>query len=425
LSEVANRAERAGGPDLDAARRDYAALCAKGLSLDLTRGKPSPEQLDLCADLLRLPAGTDVRAADGTDCRNYGGLRGLPELRAIFGELLGIPADRLLAGGNASLAFMHDIVAQALLSPLPGAKRRWVDEPEVRFLCPAPGYDRHFAITERFGITMVPIELTGEGPDMTVVEELVASDPRVKGMWCVPRYSNPTGEVYSDECVRRLAAMPAAAPDFRLFWDDAYAIHHLTAEPAEIPPILPLCEEAGHPDRAFVFASTSKVTMAGAGVSFVGSSPANLDWFVGLMAKQTIGPDKVNQLRHARFFGDAAGVLRHMERQRELLAPKFAVVRDVLAAELGPLGVAEWTTPRGGYFVSLYVPDGCAREVVRLAKAAGVALTPAGAAFPGGHDPRDRHIRLAPSFPSVAEVREAMTAVAVCVRLAVAERAKG
>ncbi len=423
MSELANDSRRSAVPDLDAARRDYAALCARGLSLDLTRGKPSPEQLDLSAGLLRLPADGDVCAADGTDCRNYGGLLGLSELRAIFGELLHIPADRLLAAGNASLTLMHDIVSQALLSPLPGAKRRWVDEPEVLFLCPVPGYDRHFAITERFGIGMVPIELTGEGPDMAVVEELVGSDPRVKGMWCVPRYSNPTGEVYSDECVRRLAAMPAAAPDFRLMWDDAYAVHHLTDEQVEIPPILSLCEEAGHPDRAFVFASTSKVTMAGSGVSFVGSSPANLDWFTGLLAKQTIGPDKVNQLRHVRFFGDADGVRSHMERHRELLAPKFAAVHDVLSAELGPYGIAEWTTPRGGYFVSLYVPDGCAREVVRLAKGAGVALTPAGAAFPKGDDPRDRHIRLAPSFPSMAELREAMTAVTVCVRLAVAERA--
>lgn len=418
-----SESSRQGTIDLKEARQAYADLCARDLSLDLTRGKPSPAQLDLSSPLLRLPAEGDVRAADGVDCRNYGGLRGLPELRAIFAELLRIPADQLLAAGNASLTLMHDIIVQALLSPLPGAKRRWADEPEILFLCPVPGYDRHFAITERFGIGMVPVELTGAGPDMAVVEELVASDPRIKGMWCVPKYSNPSGEIYSDECVRRLAAMPTAAPDFRLFWDDAYAVHHLTEERIEIPPILSACEESGNPDRAFVFASTSKITMAGSGVAFAGSSPANIEWLLGLMAKQTIGPDKINQLRHVRFFGDADGVRRHMERHRELLRPKFAAVHDVLEAELGPYGIAEWTTPKGGYFLSLHVPDGCAREVVRLAAQAGVALTPAGAAFPRGRDPRDRHIRLAPSYPSVDEVREAMHAVAICVRLAVAEQA--
>ncbi|WP_354644640.1 aminotransferase class I/II-fold pyridoxal phosphate-dependent enzyme [Kitasatospora camelliae] len=409
--------------DLAAARAAYEELRAGGLKLDLTRGKPSSEQLDLSDALLTILQPGDVKAADGTDCRNYGGLQGLPELRAVFAELLQVPAEQLFACGNASLTVMHDMVAHAMLSVLPGAERRWADEAEIRFLCPVPGYDRHFTICDRFGITMVPVPLTGEGPDMDVVEELVAADPRIKGMWCVPKYSNPTGESYSDETVRRLAAMPAAAPDFRLFWDNAYAVHHLTAEPTEVLPILAACADAGHPDRAFVFGSTSKITAAGAGVAFFGSSPANMAWYAGLAAAQTIGPDKLNQLRHARFFQDAAAVETHMERHRALLEPRFAAVYEVLERELG--GIATWTRPSGGYFVSLQVPEGCASEVVRLAKEAGIALTPAGAAFPGGRDPRDSQIRLAPSFPTVDEVRTAMQGVAVCVRLAAAERAAG
>lgn len=421
-SSVQESAPLSGAAGLEAARKEYAELRARGLSLDLTRGKPSPEQLDLAGDLLSLPGGGDVKAADGTDTRNYGGLLGLPELREIFAGPLQVPAGQLLALGNASLTLMHDNVVQALLSVVPGGERRWADEPRVRFVCPVPGYDRHFGVCERYGIDMVPVPLTGEGPDMDVVEELVASDPTIKGMWCVPKYSNPTGEVYSDETVRRLAAMRTAAPDFRLFWDNAYAVHHLTGERVEILSILDACAEAGNPDRAFVFGSTSKITTAGSGVAFVGSSPANVAWMKERLLKQTIGPDKVNQLRHVRFFRDTDGVTAHMERHRALLEPRFAAVYEVLESELGPLGIAEWTRPKGGYFVSLDVPDGCASEVVRLAKEAGIALTPAGAAFPYGKDPRDREIRLAPSFPSVEEVREAMRAVAVCVRLAAAEQ---
>ncbi|WP_020553713.1 aminotransferase class I/II-fold pyridoxal phosphate-dependent enzyme [Embleya scabrispora] len=409
--------------DLVAAREEYAALAAEGLRLDLTRGKPSPQQLDLVDGLLTLPGDGDFKAADGTDCRNYGGLNGLPELRAIFAELLQVPAAQLLALGNASLTLMHDVIANALLSKVPGAERRWVDEPEVLFLCPVPGYDRHFGVLERFGIGMVPVPLTGAGPDLDQVEALVAADPRIKGMWCVPKYSNPTGESYSDETVRRLAAMPTAAPDFRLFWDNAYAVHHLTDTPVELLSVLDACAEAGNPDRAFVFGSTSKISYAGAGVAFFGASEANVAWLTGLLAKQTIGPDKINQLRHVRFFGDTEGVVAHMRLHRELLAPRFEAVYEVLERELGPLGIATWTRPEGGYFVSLQVPDGCAAEVVRLAKEVGVALTPAGAAFPGGNDPRDHQIRLAPSYPTVDEVRRAMRAVAVCVKLAAAEAA--
>lgn len=409
--------------DLGVARKEYAALQEAGLSLDLTRGKPSPAQLDLANALLELPGPGDFRAADGTDTRNYGGVEGLPELRAIFAPLLGVPAGQLLACGNASLTVMHDVIAHALLAPVPGASRRWADEEEIVFLCPSPGYDRHFSVCERFGITMLPVAMTGAGPDMDEVERLVAADPRIKGIWCVPKYSNPGGETYSDDTVRRLAAMTAAAPDFRVFWDNAYALHDLTDEQVPLLDVLAACAEAGNPDRVFVFASTSKITHAGSGVAFFGSSPANVAWLVSLLSKQTIGPDKVNQLRHVRFFGDADGVLAHMQRHRALLEPRFAAVQEVLEEELGGLGIAEWTQPKGGYFVNLTVPDGCAAETVRLAKAAGVALTPAGASFPYGRDPRDREIRLAPSFPSVEDVRGAMRAVAVCVKLAAAEAA--
>lgn len=401
---------------LDAARSDYEALLAKGLKLDLTRGKPSARQLDLSAGLLSLP-GDRYTSADGTDCRNYGGADGLLELREIFSGFLQVPADQLLAVGNSSLELMHDCLVHALLGTLPGAARRWADEERVAFLCPVPGYDRHFALCERFGIEMIPVPMTAEGPDMDVVERLVAEDPAVKGIWCVPKYSNPDGTCYSDETVRRLAAMPTAAPDFRVFWDNAYAVHHLTDEEVEIADLLRACAASGHPDRVFVFGSTSKITLGGAGVAFFGSSPANVAWLRGYSAKRSIGPDKVNQLRHAMFLRDADGVREHMRKHRELLRPKFDTVLRILAERLGGTGLASWSTPRGGYFITLDVPDGCAREVVRRAADAGLALTPAGATHPYRDDPRDRTIRIAPSFPDLSEIEEIIEGVATCVRL--------
>ncbi|MFI6991219.1 aminotransferase class I/II-fold pyridoxal phosphate-dependent enzyme [Nonomuraea wenchangensis] len=397
------------------AQRDYDALVQRGLSLDLTRGKPSPRQLDLSDDLLKLP--TSYRAADGTDGRNYGNLQGLAELRELFAPLLQVPAGQLVVGGNASLALMHDTVVHALLSPVPGAERRWVEEPEITFLCPVPGYDRHFTICERLGIKMVPVPMTADGPDMDVVERLVAGDASVKGMWCVPKYSNPTGAVYSDETVRRLAAMPTAAPDFRIFWDNAYAVHHLTDSPVELADLLALAAEAGNPDRVFVYASTSKVTLAGSGVSFFGSSPANVEWFLRNTAKQSIGPDKINQLRHVEFLRDPAGVEAHMRRHAALIGPKFELVDKVLSERLG--GLASWTSPKGGYFISLEVPH--AAEVVAKAKAAGIALTPAGATHPYGRDPEDRTIRIAPTYPELEELEQAIEGLTVCVRLVAEE----
>ncbi|GIH80339.1 aminotransferase [Planobispora longispora] len=405
----------------DRARSDYAELVERGLSLDLTRGKPSPDQLDLAAGMLTLPAGGH-RAADGTDTRNYGGLHGLTELREIFSGLLQVPTAQLIAGGNSSLTLMHDSVVHAMLSPLPGAGRRWADEERIAFLCPVPGYDRHFALCERFGIELIPVPMTAEGPDMDVVERLVAEDAQIKGIWCVPKYSNPDGVCYSDETVRRLAGMRTAAPDFRVFWDNAYAVHHLTDTPVEIADLLALCAESGNPDRPFIYGSTSKITFAGAGVSFFGSSPANVSWLLGHLAKSTIGPDKINHLRHVEFLRDEAGVLEHMRRHRELLRPKFDAVETILAKELGGTGLASWSTPQGGYFVSLDVLEGCAREVVRRAAEAGIALTPAGATHPYGDDPRDSTIRIAPSYPGLEELEAAITGLTVCVRLVATEK---
>ncbi len=405
--------------DVDTARSDYAALVGRGLKLDLTRGKPSPRQLDLSTGLLSLPGDT-YKAEDGTDVRNYGGLKGLPELRRIFARSLQVPVEQLLAQGNSSLELMHDAVVQAFLSKAPGAERRWADEPRVAFLCPVPGYDRHFALTERFGIEMIQIPMDENGPDMDLVERLVAEDAGIKGIWCVPKYSNPTGVTYSDDTVRRLATMTTAAPDFRIFWDNAYAVHHLTEAETEVADLLGLATEAGNGDRVFVFGSTSKITYAGGGVGFFGASEANLAWWTGLIGKRTIGPDKVNQLRHALFLRDEAGLKMHMRDHAELIAPKFAAVDRILTEELGEL--ATWTKPVGGYFISLTVPEGTAKEVVRLAKEAGIALTPAGATHPHGDDPADATIRIAPTFPDLAEVEEAIRGMAVCVRLAAAQK---
>jgi DNA-binding transcriptional MocR family regulator len=403
--------------------KDYKRFQERGLKLDLTRGKPSAEQLDFSDEMLSLPGSGDFRAADGTDCRNYGAPLGLTELREIFAPLLQVPVNQLVAGDNSSLSLMHDTVMHAMLFPLPGGERRWVDVERPAFLCPVPGYDRHFSICQKFDIEMIPVEPTEDGTlDIDEIERLAASDPRIKGMWFVPKYSNPTGVSVTDRQAERLAAMPTAAADFRILWDDAYSVHHLTDQRIAVAPIVALCEQAGNPDRVFVFGSTSKVTFAGAGVSFLGTSPANLAWYQGHIAKRTIGPDKINHLRHVRFLKDAEGVRKLMEQHRENLAPKFAKVRQILADELGGTGVGNWTEAYGGYFVSLDVPDGTASEVIRLAKEAGIALTPAGATYPYGKDPRDRNIRLAPTFPSVADLDTAMRGVVICVKLAAVDK---
>lgn len=402
-------------------QRNYAELQAKGLALDLTRGKPSAAQLDLSNDLLELPGRDAYRDAEGTDTRNYGGLHGLPELRAIFGELLDIPVQNLIAGNNASLEFMHDTVVYSLLHGGVDSPRPWSAEPGVKFLCPSPGYDRHFAISESFGIEMLPVPLREDGPDVDLIEELVAADPAVRGMWCVPVYSNPTGTTYSRETITRLLQMRTAAPDFRLFWDNAYAVHTITGEFVEPVNVLALAEAAGNPNRPLVFASTSKMTFAGAGVSFFGASADNIAWYLRHAGKKSIGPDKVNQLRHLRFFGDAEGVRRHMQRHRDLLAPKFALVAEILSDRLDAAKIASWTDPQGGYFVSLDVWPGTARRTIALAKDAGIGVTAAGAAFPYGKDPEDKNIRIAPSFPPESDLRAAIDGLSTCALLAATE----
>jgi DNA-binding transcriptional MocR family regulator len=408
--------------DLNAFRhqilRRYDAFKLRGLKLDLTRGKPSSEQLDLSNGLLALPGERDYLAADGTDARNYGLLQGLPELRALLAPLYGAAPSQVILADNSSLALMHDAVAYALLKGTVGSPRAWSRESRVAFLCPVPGYDRHFAICQDFGVEMIPVALSDDGPDMDAVERLVAADPAIKGIWCVPKYSNPTGTVYSSATIERLAAMETAAPDFRVFWDNAYVVHHLTAERIEIPSFLDACARHGHPHRAVVFGSTSKITLAGAGVALFAASAENVAWYLGRMGKRTIGGDKINQLRHVRFLRDTEGLVALMDRHRAIVAPKFAAVVDTFERHLAGTGVASWMMPKGGYFISLDVMDGCAKEVVRLATEAGVALTPAGATYPHGRDPRDRNIRIAPTFPDLDTVRTAAEGVAVSVLLA-------
>jgi len=405
-------------------REQYEAFRARGLKLDMTRGKPSPEQLDLATGLLTLPGNGDYLSEAHEDARNYGGTQGLAEVRHLFQELLGAPADQIVVGENSSLALMHDCLVWALLKGVPGGSQPWSRTAAPGFICPVPGYDRHFALNEEFGFRMLPVAMTEHGPDMDAVEAL-AADPTVKGMWCVPKYSNPTGAVYSAETVRRLAQMRTGAADFRLFWDNAYGVHDLTEQRNPIADILTLSAEAGHADRPFLFASTSKITLAGAGLAFFAGSPANVAWYLARVAKRTVGPDKLNQLRHVRFLKDFDGVLRHMAAQRRLLAPKFDATLDALDRHLRDLGTVRWTRPEGGYFISVDAMDGTARRTVELARALGIALTPAGATWPGGHDPNDRVLRLAPTFPSIEAVRIAAEGIALSIRLAALEKMRG
>jgi aspartate/methionine/tyrosine aminotransferase len=401
-------------------RATYDELKGRGLALDLTRGKPSSAQLDLSDALLTLPRGT--RDSSGTDVRNYGGLAGLTELREMFAELLWVEPEQVVAGGNSSLTMMRDALVDLLLFGGVDSDRPWRDEDVVRFVCPVPGYDRHFALLESLGIEMVTVPMHDDGPDAEAIARLVAEDSSIKGMWIVPTYANPAGSVCSQEVAARLASMETAAPDFKIFWDNAYALHHLTEDEAKSADILSLAAAAGHPHRPIMFASTSKITFAGAGVAFLAASVENVAWYLAHLGKGSIGPDKVNQLRHVQFFGSAQGVRDHMVRHREIIAPKFAAVDEVLTERLDGRGVARWNKPRGGYFVNLDVMPGTASRVVELAKEAGIALTPAGSSFPLGQDPRDENIRLAPTMPPLEEVTEAMDGVATAVLLAAVEK---
>ena len=401
----------------------YNELKAKNLALDLTRGKPSSEQLDFGDELLGLPGAGNYTAGDGTDCRNYGGLRGIVDIRKIYADLLGIPVDNIIAGDASSLNIMHDLIVWAYIFGTQDSPRPWKDEDIVKWICPVPGYDRHFSITEHLGFEMINVPMTDEGPDLDAVAELL-KDPQVKGMWTVPVFGNPTGISYSRETCEKLAALDAAAPDFRIVWDNAYAVHTLTDDFPKPINVLELAEKAGHPNRFWYMTSTSKITFAGSGVSFFASSASNLDWYASHAGIRGIGPNKINQLAHAKYFHDAEGVKAIMRKHSASLAPKFAAVDKVLHERLDDYNVATWTEPKGGYFISLDVPDGTASRVVELAKEAGIKLTEAGSSFPLHKDPDDRNIRLAPSLPPIEQVEEAMDGVATCVLLAAAEAAE-
>ena len=401
-------------------KKQYDELCAMGLSLNLARGKPSSEQLDLSNDMLHtLDDGNFV--SDGNDVRNYGCLDGLPACKRLFAELLGVRPEEVVVGGNASLNLMYDLIAKAYTHGLPHSPRPWSQEPVVKFLCPAPGYDRHFNLTQSFGMELITVPLHEDGPDMDVVEALV-KDPAVKGMWCVPKYTNPDGFIYSDEVCRRIAAMETAAPDFALMWDNAYCIHEFDGPFVPFVEMLSLCRSCGHPDRVYEFASTSKVTFAGAGVSCVASSAENLAALLKLMTFQTIGYNKVNQLMHVRFLKDKEHTLAHMQRQAAILKPKFDAVLRALDETVAPAGIARWHRPRGGYFISLYAMPGTAKRTLALCKQAGVTMTGAGATYPYGLDPDDSNIRIAPTYATLPELEQAVEILCTSLRLSALEK---
>jgi len=403
----------------------YRALQAKGLKLDMSRGKPGYDQLELSMPMLDMVSSShDMKTLDGSDVRNYGQLEGLPETRRLFASLLGVEPDAILVGGNSSLNMMFDAINFAEALGIMGSVP-WARLPKVKFLCPVPGYDRHFSICELFSIEMVPVPMGSDGPDMDMVEELVSSDETVKGIWCVPKYSNPTGITYSDDTVRRFAALRPAAADFRIYWDNAYCVHDLTDTPDSLLNLFTECEKLGIEDMVYAFASTSKISFSGAGIAVMAASPRNMRDLKAKRSIQTIGPNKINQLMHARFFRDADAVMAHMAKHRALLAPKFSAVLDALDREIAPLGIGEYTRPRGGYFLSFNTLPGCARRVGELCKKAGVTLTTVGATFPYGRDPEDRNIRIAPTFPPVSELEEAMEVFCAAVRLASSEKLTG
>lgn len=408
----------------DTAAAKLAEYAAMGLKLDLTRGKPNAEQLDLSVGMLGvISGGEDCFSDGGLDCRNYGVLDGLPEAKKLFSDLLGIPAQRIFVAGNSSLNLMYDTVARAMLYGVAGSDKPWGKQGEIKFLCPSPGYDRHFSICESLGIKMITVDMTPAGPDMDQVREWVEKDASVKGIWCVPKYSNPDGITYTDEVVEQMAALTPAAPDFRIFWDNAYAVHELTDEFTPLADIFGLAAKYGHEDNIFYFASTSKITFPGSGVAIMAASERNLEQIKGILACQTIGFDKINQMRHVKYFGTADAIMEHMKKHAAIMRPKFDTVDRVMHEELDGTGAAEWITPKGGYFISLFVPEGCAKAVYNECAKAGVALTKAGATYPYGRDPYDRNLRIAPTFPCLADLETATRVLCEAVKYVAASKA--
>lgn len=401
--------------------KQYAAYCQKNLKLDMSRGKPSSAQLDLSADMLHCLSADDYMSSNKIDCRNYGGVDGIPEMKDLFADILEVERDQVIVGGNSSLNMMFDNIAANVSHGVRDGVP-WQQQGEIKFICPVPGYDRHFSICQYFHIDMIPVRMTPEGPDMDEVERLVERNPLIKGMWCVPVFSNPDGCTYSDEVVRRIARLKPASIDFRLYWDNAYAIHHFSGETPKIPNILKECEAAGNPHMPLVFTSFSKISFSGAAVAAMATSKSNCDFIRNRLTIQTVGPDKLNQLRHVRFFKNMDGVLQHMEKMAEHLRPKFSMVLDILDSRIATKKIARWSKPTGGYFISLDTEPGCAKRTVALCKEAGITMTPAGATFPYGKDPLDTNIRIAPSYPPIEELETAMEVFCICLQIATIEK---
>lgn len=403
--------------------KEYAEFCARNLKLDMSRGKPGKAQLDLTADMLDcVNSNMELKAEDGLDVRNYGGLDGIPEAKRLFSQLLDVSPDEIVIGGNSSLNLMYDMVSRAMLFGTEEDCKPWCKLNKVKFLCPVPGYDRHFAITEQFGIEMINIDMTSDGPDMDTVERLVSADEAIKGIWCVPMYSNPDGITYSDETVRRFAALKPAAKDFRIFWDNAYCVHHLGEVHDHLLNIMDECKQRGSEDMVYEFASTSKVSFPGSGVAVIASSKKNITRLKRQLSFQTIGYDKINQLRHVRYFKDADGIREHMKKHAAIIKPKFDLVLQMLEQEIAPLGIGTWNKPNGGYFISFNAMEGCATRIYELCQKGGVVLTKAGATFPYEKDPKDSNIRIAPTFPPLDELALAMQLFCICVKLASVEK---
>ena len=403
----------------------YEECCAKNLKLDMCRGNPGADQLNLSEGILTALSKNEDAIFEGTDLRNYGGLDGIPACKALFAEVLGLKPENILIGGNASLTMMYDNITRLWVFGDCNGNTPWSKLDKVKFLCPVPGYDRHFAICQQLGIEMINIPMHDDGPDMDMIEKLVSEDASIKGIWCVPKYSNPTGAVYSDEVVRRFAALKPAAADFKIMWDNAYCVHHLTDDKIQIPNIFELAKEYGNEDMIFQFASTSKITYPGAGVACLSASVKNIAWVKNILKVQAIGPDKLNQARHVVFFKNAAGIAAHMEKHRAILAPKFQMVLDMLEKNLGGTGAGSWLSPKGGYFISFDSFPGCASRIYELCKNAGVVITDAGATYPYGKDPEDKNLRIAPSYPPVEELKAAMEVFCVCAHLAAVEKLLG